>query len=106
MFSEWINKEALFAQTSQAQFNVVTGRTNHEVVQVKSMLYPWGIRVVRTITLFRLANGYVARIDSGWQAESDGKYDFSYNEPVLGPDGKTVIDKTPIPNPFEFHPEL
>ncbi len=106
MFSEWINKEALFAQTSQAQFNVVTGRTNHEVVQVKSMLYPWGIRVVRTITLFRLANGYVARIDSGWQAESDGKYDFSYNEPVLGPDGKTVIDKTPIPNPFEFHPGI
>jgi hypothetical protein len=106
MFSEWLNKEALFAQTSQAQFNVVTGRTNHEVVQVKSMLYPWGIRVVRTITLFRLANGYVARIDSGWQAESDGKYDFSYNEPVLGPDGKTVIDKTPIPNPFEFHPGI
>jgi hypothetical protein len=106
MHSEWINKEALFAQTSQAQFNVVTGRTNHEVVQVKSMLYPWGIRVVRTITLFRLANGYVARIDSGWQAESDGKYDFSYNEPVLGPDGKTVIGKTPKPNPFEFHPGI
>jgi hypothetical protein len=106
MFSEWLNKEALFAQTSQAQFNVVTGRTNHEVVQVKSMLYPWGIRVVRTITLFRLANGYVARIDSGWQAESDGKYDFSYNEPILGPDGKTVIGKTPKPNPFEFHPGI
>jgi hypothetical protein len=106
MHSEWVNNEALFAQTSQAQFNVVTGRTNHEVVQVKSMLYPWGIRVVRTITLFRLANGYVARIDSGWQAESDGKYDFSYNEPVLGPDGKTVIGKTPKPNPFEFHPGI
>ena len=106
MFSEWLNKEALFAQTSQAQFNVVTGRTNHEVVQVKSMLYPWGIRVVRTITIFRLANGYVARIDSGWQAESDGKYDFSYNEPILGPDEKTVIGKTPKPNPFEFHPGI
>lgn len=106
MHSEWINKEALFAQTSQAQFNVVTGRTNHEVVQVKSMLYPWGIRVVRTITLFRLANGYVARIDSGWQAESDGKYDFSYNEPILGADNKTVIGKTPKPNPFEFHPGI
>ncbi len=106
MHSEWINKEALFAQTSQAQFNVVTGRTNHEVVQVKSMLYPWGIRVVRTITLFRLANGYVARIDSGWQAESDGKYDFSYNKPILGPDGKTVIGKEPKPNPFEFHPGI
>ena len=107
MFSEWENKEALFAQTSQAQFNVVTGRTNHEVVQVKSMLYPWGIRVVRTITLFRLANGYVARIDSGWKAESDGKYDFSYNEPKLDPnDNKTVIGKIPMPNPYEFHPGI
>lgn len=104
MFSEWQNKEALFAQTSQAQFNVVTGRTNHEVVQVKSMLYPWGIRVVRTITLFRLANGYVARIDSGWKAESDGKYDFSYNKPIVV--NKVVTGKTPIPNPFEFHPGI
>ena len=42
------------------------------------MVYPWGVKVVRTITLFRLANGYVCRIDSGWKAESDGKFDFSY----------------------------
>ena len=104
MFSEWQNKEALFAQTSQAQFNVVTGRTNHEVVQVKSMLYPWGIRVVRTITLFRLSNGYVARIDSGWKAESDGKYDFSYNKPIVV--NKLVTGKTPVPNPYEFHPGI
>ena len=106
MFSEWANKEALFAQVSQAQFNVVTGRTSHEVVQVKSMLYPWGIQVVRTITIFRMANGYVARIDSGWKAETDGKYDFTWNKPILGPDGKTVIGKTPMPNPFEFHPGI
>jgi hypothetical protein len=106
IFSEWQNKEALFAQTSQAQFNVITGRTSHEVVQVKSMLYPWGVRVVRTITIFRLANGYVARIDSGWKAESDGKYDFSYNKPVISGDGQTVIGKTPMPNPFEFHPGI
>jgi hypothetical protein len=106
MFSNWTNSEALFAQVSQAQFNVVTGRTNHEVVQVKSMLYPWGIRVVRTITIFRLANGYIGRIDSGWQAESEGRYDFSWQKPILGPDNKTVVGKTPMPNPFEFHPGM
>jgi len=106
MFSNWANKDALFAQVSQAQFNVVTGRTSHEVVQVKSMVYPWGIRVVRTITLFRLANGYVARIDSGWQAESDGKYDFTWEKPILGSDGVTVVGKTPMPNPFTFHPGI
>ncbi|MEI6652317.1 MAG: hypothetical protein WCL42_07055, partial [Chlorobiaceae bacterium] len=47
MFSDWHNKDAAFAQTSQALFNVVTGRTSHEVVQVKSMVYPWGVKVVR-----------------------------------------------------------
>lgn len=105
-FSNWQNKEALFAQTSQAQFNVITGRTSHEVVQVKSMLYPWGIRVVRTITIFRLANGYVARVDSGWKAESDGKYDFRWNKPKIAADGVTVEGKIPQPNPFNFYPGI
>lgn len=104
-FSNWQNKEALFAQTSQALFNVTMGRTSHEVVQVKSMVYPWGIRVVRTITIFRLANGYVMRIDSGWKAESDGKFDFSWKEPVLDGSGK-VINKIPHDNPFEIHPGI
>ena len=104
IFSEWQNKLALFAQTSQAQFNVITGRTSHEVVQVKSMLYPWGIRVVRTITLFRLANGYVARIDSGWKAESDGKFDFSYYKAKVI--NGIVVKEIPVDNPFEFHPGI
>ncbi len=109
MFSNWHNKTALFAQTSQAQFNVVTGRTSHEVVQVKSMLYPWGIRVVRTITLFRLANGYIARIDSGWKAESDGLFDFSYYSTKKDGSGNAIlVSGEPIrefnDNPFEIHP--
>src|SRR5690606_20575659 len=33
-FSNWENKDALFAQTSQAFFNVAVGRTSREVVQV------------------------------------------------------------------------
>ena len=109
MFSDWHNKNAAFAQTSQALFNVVTGRTSHEVVQVKSMVYPWGVKVVRTITLFRLANGYVCRIDSGWKAESDGKFDFSYKVPVpefdtINPKPVTSFDD--VPNPFTFHPGI
>jgi hypothetical protein len=112
MLSEWQNKEALFAQTSQAHFNVITGRTSHEVVQVKSMLYPWGIRVVRTITLFRLANGYVARIDSGWKAESDGKYNFSYHKVIVDVSGIPEVDdeghimKDYYEKPFIFHPGI
>ncbi|MCX6180277.1 MAG: hypothetical protein NT163_13110, partial [Chlorobiales bacterium] len=94
IFSDWHNKYAI-AQTSQALFNVTTGRTSHEVVQVKSWIYPWGIQVVRTVTLFRLANGYVCRVDSGWKAESDGKFDFSHIDPV------TLSE---VENPFIFHP--
>jgi hypothetical protein len=104
MFSDWHNKNAAFAQTSQALFNVVTGRTSHEVVQVKSMIYPWGVKVVRTYTMFRLANGYVCRIDSGWKAESDGKFDFSYKKPVFEADGVTVNHFDEIDNPYTFHP--
>ena len=101
MFSNWENKDALFAQTSQAFFNVAVGRTSREVIQVKSMVYPWGIRVVRTITLFRMGNGYIARVDSGWQAQSDGLFDFRY--PVTDHVTKKKVTKL-HPNPFQFHP--
>ena len=40
-------------------------------------MYPWAIKVVRTITLFRTGSGYVFRHDSGWKAESDGCFDFN-----------------------------
>ena len=106
-FSNWENKDALFAQTSQAFFNVAVGRTSREVVQVKSMVYPWGIRVVRTITLFRMGNGYVARVDSGWQAQSDGLFDFRYpvtNQADPATPKKKV--KNLHPNPFTIHPGL
>ena len=78
IFSDWINPKAAMAETSQAKFEVFTGRCAHEVVQVKSVLYPWGIKVVRTITLFRANSGYCYRYDSGWRAESDGLFDFTY----------------------------
>lgn len=77
-FSNWLSPRAAIAETSQSRFDIMLGRTGHEVIQVKSILYPWGIRVVRTITLFRTGSGYVFRTDSGWQAESDGLFDFTY----------------------------
>ena len=83
MFSQWQNPNAAIAATSQAFFDVFVGSTGHEVIQVRSLVYPWGIRVVRTITMFRVSSGDVFRFDTGWQAESDGIYDFRYN--VYGP---------------------
>ncbi|MFN2279221.1 MAG: hypothetical protein ACK2UR_16515 [Candidatus Promineifilaceae bacterium] len=98
-FSRWENPNAVIAATSQTRFDIAIGRTAHEVVQVKSIIYPWAIHVVRTIIIFRAANGFVFRYDTGWQAESDGVYDFSYRVNVQG-----QVNPQPRPNPYEIHP--
>ncbi|WOD43198.1 hypothetical protein [Hwangdonia lutea] len=108
IFSDWVSPTAAMAQTSQAKFDVMMGRTAHEVIQVKSILYPWGIRVVRTITVFRTSTGRIYRTDSGWKAESDGLFDFSYRYLKMGKDpmdpNLTDADFKTVNAPFEFHP--
>lgn len=119
MFSNWLNEKAKFAQTSQAKFDVFTGRTAHEIIQVRSLLYPWGVGVVRTIVLFRPASGFVYRVDSGWRADSDGLFDFNVNVKVsnagsLNPgnfadvSAPFNIDGTNYQSitPYEIHPGL
>ena len=108
-FSNWLSPRAAIAETSQARFDIMLGRTGHEVIQVKSILYPWGIRVVRTITLFRTGSGHVYRTDSGWQAESDGLFDFRYKYidkslPTEGVDdsGNTIYHTVTV-EPYELH---
>ncbi|HZW65964.1 MAG TPA: hypothetical protein VFF23_09765, partial [Hanamia sp.] len=92
VFSQWLNKNAEIAQVSQSIFDVWRGRVAKEIVQVRSIIYPWGIRVVRTITMYRSSTGFEYRIDSGWRADSDGVYNFlTLNEPNVG---------------YDFHPGL
>jgi hypothetical protein len=104
IFSNWLS-DASIADVSQVHFDVVVGRTSDEVVQVRSILYPYGVHVVRTITLTRSNNGYVFRSDSGWKAESDGFYDFSYKLDLFD----TSNPPNPLPpplqinNPYQFH---
>ncbi|MCF2151906.1 hypothetical protein IQ276_036980 [Desmonostoc muscorum LEGE 12446] len=99
-FSNWLNPDAATAETSQAKFEVMVGRCAHEVIQVKSIIYPWGIQVVRTITIFRTSSGYVYRFDSGWQAESSGEFDFRYTV-NLSSNNKQKKD-----SPFAIHPGI
>lgn len=100
MFSDWLNPSAQIAQTSEVRFDVMVGRVSHEVVQVVSIVYPWGIRVVRTITFHRNANSIIYREDSGWVAQSDGLFDFSFR-------GDTAQEKNKqFNNPYSFHPGL
>ena len=72
LFSNWLNPTDDAVAVSQASFDVLIGRTSYEVIQVRSVLYPYAVRVVRTITIFRKNTGGVVRKDSGWQAVSDG----------------------------------
>ncbi len=100
-FSNWLNPHAAIAETSQAKFDVFVGRCAHEIIQVKSIMYPWAIKVVRTITLFRVGSGYVYRYDSGWRAESDGRYDFTYY--VYQMENGKLVPK-PRDAKYEIHP--
>lgn len=102
LFSRWDNPNAVVAATSQAHFDVFVGRTANEVIQIRSLLYPWGVHVVRTITMFRGSNGYTFRYDSGWQAESPGVFDFRYTAYDVGYPRK----EREMPSPFVFHPGL
>ncbi|MEO7768683.1 MAG: hypothetical protein ABIS01_14735, partial [Ferruginibacter sp.] len=100
MFSNWIDSSAAIAAVSQAKFDVLMGRTAHEVVQVRSMMYmaTGCVHVVRTITLMRSPNGYVYRSDSGWKAESDAFYNCDYKLQIKGEVLKDIKDT------YEFHP--
>jgi hypothetical protein len=75
-FSEWTNTTPATTDVIKTFFHVLIGRTSHEVIQVQSIIYPWAIKVVRTITIDRQASGVVQRYDSGWQAASDGLFSF------------------------------
>jgi len=57
LFSNWLNPTDDPVAVSQARFDVMIGRTSYEVIQVRSVLYPYAVRVVRTITIFRKTAG-------------------------------------------------
>ena len=81
-FSDWYNPNAVNS-VSQVRFQVLVGRTRYEVVQVTSILYPWGVPVVRTITIERTRDALVTRSDSGWVASGPGSYRYPQPEPGL-----------------------
>jgi hypothetical protein len=67
MFSRW-EDPAQAVGVSQIHFTSLLGRTAYEVVQFRNIIYPYGLRIVRTITIERGSRGRVDRRDSGWVA--------------------------------------
>jgi hypothetical protein len=81
-FSDWKHNPFLVSPPEstaiiKTQFQVLVGRTAYEVVQAQSILYPFGVKVVRTITIFRDGGGGMYRRDSGWVAASPGVYEIA-----------------------------
>ena len=80
------------------------GRCAHELVQVESIMYPWGIKVVRTITLLRAPSGYTLRHDSGWRADGIGQFLFHYFVHLPGEDLKNPPPPTVRTAGLSIHP--
>jgi hypothetical protein len=103
LFSDWRNETSDITAVSKARFDVLIGRTAVEIVQVRSILYPYGVRVVRTITIQRKNTGVVARHDSGWQAASDGEYAFGPGTLTVHPgEILKMVDVTNIRDTGQF----
>ena len=76
VFSHWRNLTQRPPNVSQVRFDVLNGRTSHEVIQVAAILWPCQAFLVRTITLERQNNASIVRWDSGWIASSDGRFTY------------------------------
>jgi len=85
MRSDWRDPEAVGPAIIEARFDVYVGRTAHEVIQMQSVLHPWWIKVVRTITMDRQRGGWILREDSGWVASSDGRFAYAGDPNALLP---------------------
>lgn len=76
IFSDWRDDQNLPPNIIKVQFNAITGRTGYEVVKAMTILYPYCVRLVRTVTIQRKLAGWVDRKDSGWQAATPGEFKF------------------------------
>jgi hypothetical protein len=76
MFSAWNDPTAKPPAVVQSRFNVIVGRTSHEVVQVSCVEVPHGAIFVRTITIDRQDDTEVFRHDSGWLPVTPGRFEL------------------------------
>jgi hypothetical protein len=76
IFSEWIKNDAVPPAIIKVQFDASIGRTAYEVVKAFSVIYPYYVKAVRTVTMLRQNAGWVKRTDTGWQPASQGQFQF------------------------------
>lgn len=76
IFSDWTQDGAVPPDIIKVQFETTIGRTAYEVIKAASVIYPYCIRVVRTVTIQRQNAGWINRTDTGWVAASQGLFQF------------------------------
>ena len=81
LFSDWLDPVPTDPGIIRALFNVLLGRTAHEIITAQIWILPWCIRLQRTITFDRSDAGEVVKHDTGWQAVGPGFFE------LLAPNG-------------------
>jgi hypothetical protein len=76
IFSEWNKPDQIPPAIIKVQFETTVGRTAYEVIKAASVIYPYCIRAVRTVTMTRQNAGWVKRTDTGWKPASQGQFQF------------------------------
>ncbi|MEP7178623.1 MAG: hypothetical protein ABI775_06005, partial [Pseudonocardiales bacterium] len=74
-FSDYVDN-TIPVGVSEARFDVIVGRTSYALVQIRSLLCPWKVLVVKTIIFERDAAGWIQRRSTGWRAKSPGTFAF------------------------------
>jgi hypothetical protein len=107
LFTDWNLSQPEVSGVIKVAFDTVLGRTSREVVQVRSILAPYAATVVRTITIERSNSGEVFKRDTGWQATTDGNFQFPVHatNPIVSHPG-LVTRATNIMNIRNFSTQL
>ena len=82
-FSDW--HRDVPTGVTKVRFNVMSGRTSYEVIQVKTILAFPLCYVVRTVIMERRNSGKVLRFDSGWQPVNDGEFRVVFQDAPFDP---------------------
>jgi hypothetical protein len=85
MFADWRDPSVTDVGVVRALFDVLLGRTSHEIVQLQTWILPWSIRLQRSIVFDRSDGGEVIKHDSGWKAVDVGKYALLGTQVLPGP---------------------
>jgi hypothetical protein len=90
LFSDWHDPVPTHPGIIRALFNVLMGRTAHEIITAQTWVLPWCIRLQRTITFDRSDAGEVVKHDTGWQAVGPGAFELVAKSLLAGPVQKLI----------------